>query len=591
MQRTLVDQLVGQNIGMYQVEQLLGHGRINAVFLARHPAQKNPVALTTFIVPDQLPLENRQRFQQRFRKEAARLTALRHPHLLPVYEYGEHLGNLYLVTPYVANGSLADLLKRRGRLHHAEVLDVLQQVVAGLAYAHERGLVHGTLKPSHIVLSNQSQILVAGFGLKTILQMHGIGPDGRSYGHLLSIVGTLLTPAEYVAPEVVQEQQEDARSDLYSVGTILFEMLSGKPPFTGTNPLEVARQHVQQRVPSLRTLCPDIPLALAAVVNQALERDPARRFQHVSELAEAFAQVSAGLPGNTPKHIEASSHGRHAEFQDTPAEGRAIENWQLLPPIVTSKFAAVEKAPPTLVPTSQEPLPSVPVPAPEAGSVAVERNQPGAVHDWWLPSPQGSLPLRRADSRQWEAGRSSVGPASHQRDRLPAKRQTRGNDRITRRRVIALLAGAGVATAGTLIVANVRQSMAGNTSSQQMQPGTNGSASTTKMQQTMAAGNMGTMIGSTNLAKNTAMNFVNPVDGKASILIHLANGNFVAYERACTHVGVYVNYDPATRLLVCPAHGAIFDPAQGGSVLQGPAARPLPKVIIHVNTDGMITVG
>jgi len=124
-----------------------------------------------------------------------------------------------------------------------------------------------------------------------------------------------------------------------------------------------------------------------------------------------------------------------------------------------------------------------------------------------------------------------------------------------------------------------------------MPPGTNGAASTTGKQQITPTGNMGTMIGSTNLAKNTAMDFVNPADGKASMLIHLANGNFVAYGRACTHVGVYVNYDPATRLLVCPAHGAIFDPAQGGAVLQGPATRPLPKVTIHVNTDGMITVG
>ncbi|HYU76999.1 MAG TPA: Rieske 2Fe-2S domain-containing protein [Ktedonobacteraceae bacterium] len=301
------------------------------------------------------------------------------------------------------------------------------------------------------------------------------------------------------------------------------------------------------------------------------------------------------MPGNTPKHaihaIEAFSRGRQAEFQETPAEGQAIENWQLLPPIVTSKLAAVEKAPPTLVPTSQEPLPSVPLPAPVSGPAAVERNQASAPYDWRTPSPQGPLPLRRADSTGWNAGPTELRPASHQRARLPAKRQTRGNDRISRRRVIALLAGAGVTTAGTVIVANLRQSMASNTSSQQMQPGTNGAASTTRMQQTMPAGNMGTMIGSTNLAKNTAMDFVNPADGKASILIHLANGNFVAYERACTHVGVYVNYDPATQLLVCPAHGAIFDPAQGGAVLQGPAPRPLPKVTIHVNTDGMITVG
>ncbi len=164
------------------------------------------------------------------------------------------------------------------------------------------------------------------------------------------------------------------------------------------------------------------------------------------------------MPGNTPKHaihaIEAFSRGRQAEFQETPAEGQAIENWQLLPPIVTSKLAAVEKAPPTLVPTSQEPLPSVPLPAPVSGPAAVERNQASAPYDWRTPSPQGPLPLRRADSTGWNAGPTELRPASHQRARLPAKRQTRGNDRISRRRVIALLAGAGVTTAGTVIVAD-----------------------------------------------------------------------------------------------------------------------------------------
>jgi Rieske Fe-S protein len=98
--------------------------------------------------------------------------------------------------------------------------------------------------------------------------------------------------------------------------------------------------------------------------------------------------------------------------------------------------------------------------------------------------------------------------------------------------------------------------------------------------------------GSTSLAINTSVEFANPLDGKASLLIHLPDtNNFVAYERACTHEGVAVNYDAATHTLVCPAHGSVFDPANGGKVLQGPATRPLPSIVIHVNADGTITVG
>jgi Rieske Fe-S protein len=140
--------------------------------------------------------------------------------------------------------------------------------------------------------------------------------------------------------------------------------------------------------------------------------------------------------------------------------------------------------------------------------------------------------------------------------------KTRGNTRLSRRKVVALLATGGAVAAGAAFAINLT---GGNTTNQQAQ--------------TNAA----------NLAKNAALNFTNPANGKASVLVHLSDGNFVAYERACTHVGVYVNYDPAQKLLVCPAHGATFDPAQNAAVKQGPATRPLPKVTVHINSDGSIT--
>jgi serine/threonine-protein kinase len=572
MQISSLDQLVGQNLGAYRVERLLGRGHVNAVYLAYHARQNSPVALVMFVLPEKFSLEARRYFLLRFREEASRLTALRQPHILPVYDYGEYAGSPYLVTPYMTNGSLADLLKRRGRFHYADVLDVLQQVVAGLAYAHRKGVFHGALKPANIVFNDQQQMLVAGFGLTQILQMRGMEQAKRPYEHLFSIAGTFLTAAEYIAPEVVEGQPADARTDIYALGIILFELLSGKTPFTGTDPLEVAMKHVQQPVLSLHTQCPDLPLALAAIVNQALDRDPARRFQRVDELAEAFAQVSAALPENGPNKTVRARRG--AELQETPAIGYVFGNWQLLPPIITDKVVAVR-------PTTQEinkqelarlaSLTKVSPPSTEAGIAAASWPAPEptgtakisqeALYDLWTVSPQGSLPPRRTGATQANAQRAGRRATANRRARPVEGGKARGNERISRRMVVALLATGGFAAAGTVVAIN----LASNASNQQAQ---NNAA---------------------NLAKNAAMNFVHPTNGKASVLVHLANGNFVAYDRACTHSNVYVAYDPVKQLLVCPAHGATFDPAQDGAVRQGPATIALPKVPVRINADGTIT--
>lgn len=581
-----LNQFVGEDVGGYRVERLLGHGRVNAVYQAYHATQNTPVALMTFILPETFSLEARQRFLQRFRKEAARLTALRQPHILSVHDYGEYAGYPYLITPYMTNGSLADMLKRRGRLLHTDVLDILQQVGAGLAYAHSRGVFHQALKPSNIVLNNQQQMLVAGFGLTQILQMRGIERDERAYGHLFSIAGTFLTSAEYIAPEVVQGQSGDARTDIYSLGVILFEMLTGKTPFTGTNPLEVARQHVQQPVLSLRTHNPDIPLALAAVVNQALDRNPARRFQQVDELVEAFAQVSTALPGKGTSATVRS--GRDVEVEEMPDVEYALGSWQLLPPIVTGKIAAVgptsqktnsqdlnwlalpANASPTLVPSSEQSVALPFLPAREQEPIVTARSPQEAIYDLWAASPQEPLTLRRSGATQANVNSLERRLASTQHS-LPflQGRKTRRNERVSRRRVVALLVAGGVALAGTVVAIN----LSGNTPNQQAQ------------NPPVSASNQQTQNNTPNLAKNAAMNF----NGNASVLVHLADGNFVAYSRHCTHVGVLVDYDPALQLLVCPAHGATFDPAQNGAVRQGPATRPLPQVTFHVNADGTIT--
>jgi serine/threonine protein kinase/Rieske Fe-S protein len=770
MQTLSIDQLAGQTLGNYRVERFLGQGRLNAVYLARHLAEEQRLdALTVYGVPERFSPEARLRFLLRFHKEATAVTSLDHPHILPVYDHGEVAGHPYLVTPYMMHGSLVDLLKRHGQYDHGSILPILEQLASGLAYAHDKGFVHGTLRPSTVVLSPEHALRVAGFGLMHMLQLGGLeSNEQRSntpYAHLLSIAETFLITPEYVAPEVIQSQSIDVRSDIYALGCILFELLSGHPPFTGKEPLEIIHKHVKEAVPLLHMQNPDVPIALASVVNQALERNPARRFQHVLDVIEAFRQASRGatnhsLPGTARK----TRVLRPTQFlqDDTPPEIYASSKWQLVPPIVTGKQPAIRTSEkeqafvaemptqsintgpwravhpnltgqlpivttgkvPSISPASpQEARPPV---APEQAFVADMPTQSINTGAWRavrtstakqssimpsgkMPSVSSStsqetkpsiapeqaaiteMPTQSIDTGAWRAvqtstaRQSSIMPsgkmpsvslpnlqqgnpsftsqeqsalgsrsqASKKGDDIsslvnayawwsqpgiasPPEPQTKqmpqaqseprretlhltdpsvmkwGNDasmpfsflpksaptphiasrRVNRRKVVALLATGGAAVAVGAVALNLGtlQHLLG------MAPNQSGTAGKLVQSQTgtnddpQMHGHLGTVIGHTSMALNSATSFTNPTDGQGSLLIHLPNNKFVAYERACTHEQVAVYYDPTTKQLVCPAHNAIFDPAGGGAVVQGPATKPLPRVKISVNSDGTITV-
>ena len=715
MHTLLVDQLVGHTVGGYRVERLLGQGRLTAVYLAQHPVQQSMVALTTFIVPERFSREAYNRFMVRFTREAQALASLNHRQLLPVYAYGEEYGYPYLVTPYMMHGSLADQLKQRGRCTPAYVLEVVEQVALGLDYAHSKGIIHGTLKPSNILLNSEGRMLVAGFGLTHMLQLQGVEQSNHSYAHLLSIADTFLGPPEYMAPEIVQGRSIDIRSDIYALGCIVFELLHGEPPFTGTSALEIALQHVQQPVPSLHALHPELPIALELVVNHALSRDPAQRFQHASEFVETFAHVCKGISStisattgkrplvkpfldtskraavrhdisvdaltddnipddttswqlmppvvtNKAQAVASMQHGRmNTQMPTTPKPSAvpamsATGNWQLVPPIVTGKLEAVSPATP-LVRRTDAALPVAPgstaaykpneprYPAAMAPSAPAqpsqpvqprptERNQQGndaPSSEWWAhvapPSKADSVRLPAVNPMAAQAARppqpvqgqsaqklvsvktEAIKPPSGKVKRAKSAPVPMNRARsVGRRRVIALLATGGVVAAGAAVAVNLHllhlpnmpaPTATGNTAKnapaqkttgaggQKPQQGNTNTAAGNKPQGVQ--GHTGTVVGATTMAANSAKGFNNPADNKASLLVHLPTHTFAAYESACTHEGVPVNYDPVTHMFVCPAHGAIFDPAQGAKVIQGPATRPLAQVVIHVNADGTIT--
>ncbi len=653
MQTVTLDQLVGKTLGNYQVERLLGRGKMSAVYMAQQRSQSHIVMITTFTIPESLSAPARERFTARFTQIGSALVRLNHPHILPIFDCGVQYGSPYLVTSFVEGGSLAQVLKQQPRFAPEQALEMLKQMAAGLDYAHRQGIVHGILNPANILVSKEQVLQVTGFGLKQMLQMQGIEASNHPQAHLFSIAGTFLGSPEYIAPEYVVRAPADARADIYSLGVMLFELLSGTLPFSGTDPLEIATKRLQQPVPSLHERCPDLPAAFDLILYLALEREPEKRYKAAGELARAFERVqkvlegaandSAMLPKQTTMHSQITLPPTVNWFDEEIVPTR---KWQLRPPVVTGKVAAVQGYPQkTRASSSPNGMTQAPeleqvgmfMPASESPFAADVQNQAAAATDpfiWWSATSvktTGQTPgtfARNATKRP-----ESYGANTRRKASVKGRRQV----------VVGLLAGTavvGIAGIGGIsfarFIESTRQSQAGNTqsalsnsSSTQATQGTT-PAATHGTQQTLtgtstpkphpsptkgtqpAPGSTpppkptqppptptppqhtGTVIGYTNQATNSGKNFTNPADGNSSILVHLSNGNFVACERQCTHQGVNVNYDAGSQKLVCPAHGAVFDPANGFSQVpgQGPSGlSPLPKVSIRVNADGTITTG
>ncbi len=712
MQRVPVEQLIGQTLGKYRVERFLGRGRLNAVYLVRNIESQQTDALALYLVPDHFSPQAKRRFVERFCQQATLVAALRHAHILPVYGCGELQGYPYLITPYRTKGSLADNLKRNGRYDHVFVSSLLPQIVAALNYAHRQNVIHGTLRPSTIIIGEAGEVQVAGFGLLQMLQAAGIERTSSPYAHLFSIANTLLVAPEYVAPELVQWQQMDRRTDIYSLGCILFELLSGQPPFSGGAPLEIMQKHVTQVAPSLHTLCPDLPVVLSAVVHQAIERNPQQRFEDIDELCEAFVQASQGAMSYTQKQQAYRAAKEELIAETLPGElweSQAIDDldayqqkggsrWQFQPPIVTARIAAVKTVtakkvgvhtehPAAGLSAYRSPVSSKAASLPEAGSggektqtafwqfqqpvvsekiplvhspgdrdipsvsreryvqpapptlppltddrsidanvhymqsetepllqreispdTAVDKSALMDAYAWWSPEgqevPKQAPMIPNVEKIVQRQEREALAETSadlwgFDDWREPARQEQktgRQPRKVNRRRVIAMLAAGGALLGAGGVVAAWE---AGHHVGSPAQTGTltlqNTPSTPVKMGNQPpiatkpASGHQGVVIGAATQAANSAVAFMNPTDQQGSLLVHLVDGNFVAYEQACTHEGVPVNYHPQTKTFICPAHGAIFDPAHNGKVLQGPAAQPLTQVVIKVNTDGTIT--
>jgi serine/threonine protein kinase len=276
----LMPGLEGRTLGHHHLKHLLGRGGMAEVYLARDEHLFRDVAIKVVHT-------SRMDHFARFQREAEIIGPLAHDHILPVFEYGEQGDWHYLVMPYAAHGTLADLLRKKGALSPQEAGMLLEQIASALQFAHERGILHRDIKPSNILLRDESYAYLADFGIAK-------SQDERSG---LTQVGTVIGTPEYMAPELL-EGPASPSSDIYALGIVLYQMLTGKVPFEGKTALAVLQKHAHEPPVRPSLVNPTILPAIEQVVLKAIEKDPDRRFRTPEALAEAYRQALQGSNAN-----------------------------------------------------------------------------------------------------------------------------------------------------------------------------------------------------------------------------------------------------------------------------------------------------
>jgi serine/threonine protein kinase len=271
-----VEDLTGRQFGPYQIVAPLGEGGMAAVYKAYHPAVERYVALK--VLPRHM--SSSDEFVARFKREARLLAQLQHPHILPVFDYGESDGYPYIVMPFIISGTLADILRKQ-RLSLSEVCRVIIQIGDALSYAHGRGMIHRDIKPSNVLIDERGNCLLTDFGLARMVEA----------AEKLTSSGSIMGTPAYMSPEQGRGSNIDHRSDLYSLGVILYEMITGRVPYTAETPVAVVFKHIQDPLPSARKLNPNLSEALELVLLKSLAKNSDDRYQNADEFVHAVQRV------------------------------------------------------------------------------------------------------------------------------------------------------------------------------------------------------------------------------------------------------------------------------------------------------------
>lgn len=266
----------------YELGRRIGRGGMAEVFVARDRLLDRPVAVKIlFAEYAKDPL-----FVERFRREAMSAASLNHPNIVGVYDWGQVDTTYYIAMEFVQGRTLADILAKHERLSVLQACDIALDIAAALSSAHAAGVAHRDIKPANIIVSATGHVKVADFGIARAI--------GAAVEQGLTQIGAVMGTATYFSPEQAQGAQPDPRSDLYSLGVIMYEMLAGEPPFTGENAIAIAYKQVHDMPVSLRIKSPELAPAFSAIVMKCLAKDPSRRYPTALALADDLRRFVDG---------------------------------------------------------------------------------------------------------------------------------------------------------------------------------------------------------------------------------------------------------------------------------------------------------
>ncbi len=295
--------------GRYELLRRIARGGMADVYLARDASLDRQVAVKV-LFPE---FANDPSFVERFRREAKAAANLNHPNIVGIYDWGQEQGTYYIVMEYVVGRSMADVMRSTGRLSPDRAAEIASDVAEALSSAHNAGLVHRDIKLGNIIVSDDGQVKVADFGIATAL--------ARRTGDNLTHIGSVMGTATYFSPEQAQGKALDGRSDLYSLGVVLYEMIVGKPPFTADTSTAVAVKHVQERPLAPSLLGVSVMESLEAIILKLLAKNPANRYPKAEDLRADLQRYLAGahsIPTRTGQSPRVRTGERPATASPAP---------------------------------------------------------------------------------------------------------------------------------------------------------------------------------------------------------------------------------------------------------------------------------
>lgn len=325
--------------GRYAVIERVGVGGMAEVYRARDELLGREVAVKVL----NQRLSTDRSFVERFRREAQAAANLSHPNIVSLYDYGTDENSNFIVMEFIDGKSLGDVIKEEGPLLAERAAEIAGDVAKALERAHTAGLVHRDVKPNNIMLTSTGQIKVTDFGI-----VRALGGEAEQQ---MTQTGMVIGTAAYLSPEQAQGNAVDARSDVYSLGCVLYEMLTGQTPFTGDTPLAIAYKHVREDPQPPSTLNPDVPPALDAITMKALAKNPDNRFANAAEMREDLDRFLSGqrvtatpILADATAVIGAGSTqaiGRTDVYQDDEPEGRSAAWYVVIALLILGLFALV----------------------------------------------------------------------------------------------------------------------------------------------------------------------------------------------------------------------------------------------------------